>query len=179
MTVHNSIAMPTGKSAAPNRVNGGKGHRLNGGRARALNRKIEILIGEQLNHRQIAERLAPGLEVAPDSIRKRISKVFKALVEADKSERIVYKAQMRETLREHFRWCKARGEAGAACKTADMLCKLDGLYAPVEIKVDALTDDQARRQRIEILVMGSTNPIADAAALAKVVDDASEEPLSN
>lgn len=146
----------------------------------ALDRRIEEMLGLLHTQRAITELLAVDEKVglSAEWLRKRVGKVWREIVERDRAERPIRKELMRHALREHYRAARTVGEWQAATKAMDMLCKLDGLYAPVEVRVDTMTDDKARRARIELLLNANTQgeQPEDVFARAEAAADADETP---
>lgn len=139
----------TGRSAVKNNVH----HKRSNTAAKAhVDRRIEELFAQLMTMQAISWTLADELNLSAEYLRKRAGAVWKEIVARDKADRPFRKEQMRATLREQYRWCRTRGEATGANGALNMLCKLDGLYAPTKLDVTGTTDDAQRRARIEQLL---------------------------
>lgn len=136
----------------------------------ALDREIEDLLIQQYSARQVGETLAAKYDRNQHYITKRAQRVVKRWFEEGALERQTRKDQMRETLRGHYRWCRDKNQHMAATRTLDLLCKLDGLMAPVMIEA-TIQDDNARRTRLEFLLGGFGGAGQAPDAMEQAADD--------
>lgn len=123
--------------------------------------QVEEAMLQGRSHSWCMEAFAKAWDVTPRQVQnylKRVEALWQERAPAATTER---RSEARERvlmlLRRCLRDTTAPGALGAACKAADMLNKLDGAYAPAEVKhsgtidVTSLTPEQRQKRIAELL----------------------------
>lgn len=99
-------------------------------------RRAEALISLQLSSGQVRQKLMEEYGVSERTAHSYFNAAWKLVEIDDAADRPRRKNQMRMTMKAALQRALAKGDMKAVAALIDRLCKLDGLYAPTEVRLE-------------------------------------------